>query len=250
MRLRAIYKERAALLAAACLGIVSLSLPHGAGAIVGKSANGAKWQNQIVMVLSRSGSRAGFCSGVVLTRMIILTAAHCVANVRDSRVYLPGQPLLPLSRIATHPDFHADAPRTRSRSIDLALVEITEPLPAEFAAPAFAGAQRYEVGTAFEIGGFGVSREDDAKTSGALRVGYVALRAPLSSVLLWLEDPEHETGACTGDSGGPVFTGAGQLAAIIAFAEGAGSRRCGRLTQAVLIAPHLGWIQRVVAGWR
>jgi hypothetical protein len=250
MRLRAIYKERAALLAAASVAIVSLILPNGAGAIVGKSANGAKWQNQVMMVLSRSGSRAGFCSGVVLSRTIILTAAHCVANASDTRVYLPGQPLLPLSRIAKHADFHADAPRTRGRSIDLALVEITEPLPAEFAAPAFAGAQRYEAGTAFEIAGFGVSREEDAKTSGALRVGHVALRAPLSSVLLWLDNPQHETGACTGDSGGPVFTQDGKLAAIIAFAEGLGSRRCGRLTQAVLIAPHLRWIQRVIAGWR
>jgi hypothetical protein len=250
MRLRAIYKEWAALLAAASVAIVSLILPNGAGAIVGKSANGAKWQNHVVMVLSRSGSRAGFCSGVVLSRRIILTAAHCVANVSDTRVYLPGQPLLPLSRIAKHPDFHADAPRTRSRSIDLALVEITEPLPAEFAAPAFAGARRYEAGTAFEIAGFGVSREEDAKTSGALRMGHVALRAPLSSVLLWLDNPQHETGACTGDSGGPVFTADGKLAAIIAFAEGLGSRRCGRLTQAVLIAPHLRWIQRVIAGWR
>jgi hypothetical protein len=250
MQLRAIYRKRVGLLAAACVAIVSLVLPHGAGAIVGRSTAGAKWQNHVVMVLSRSGRQAGFCSGVVLTRTIILTAAHCVANVSDTRVYLPGQPLLPLSRIAKHPDFHADAPRTRSRSIDLALVEIIEPLPAEFAAPPFAGAQRYEVGTAFEIAGFGVSREDDAKTSGTLRLGQITLRAPLSSVLLWLEDPEHETGACTGDSGGPVFTEGGQLAAIIAFAEGLGSRQCGRLTQAVLIAPHLGWIQRVVAGWR
>jgi S1-C subfamily serine protease len=249
MRLRAIYKERAALLAAACVATVSLIMPHGAGAIVGKSANGAKWQSHVVMVLSRSGRQAGFCSGVVLTRTIILTAAHCVANPNDTRVYLPGQPLLPLSRIAKHPDFHADAPRTRSRSIDLALVEITEPLPAEFAAPAFAAAQRYEVGTAFEIAGFGVSREDDAKTAGTVRAGHVTLRAPLSSVLLWLEDPQHETGACTGDSGGPVFTRDDKLAAIIAFAEGSGSRRCGKLTQAVLVAPHRGWIEGIIASW-
>jgi hypothetical protein len=250
MRLRAIYKERAALLAAACGAIVSLILPHGAGAIVGRSTDDTKWQNHVVMVLSRSGSRAGFCSGVVLTRTIILTAAHCVANASDTRVYLPGQPLLPLSRIAKHPDFHADAPRTRSRSIDLALVESIEPLPAEFAAPPFAGAQRYEAGTAFEIAGFGLSREDAAKTSGALRVGHVALRAPLSSVLLWLDDPQHETGACTGDSGGPVFTEGGKLAAIIAFAEGAGARRCGKLTQAVLIAPQRAWIEGVIQNWR
>jgi S1-C subfamily serine protease len=224
-------------------------LPKGADAIVGRKADGTKWQTHLVMVLSRSGTEAGFCSGVVLTRRIILTAAHCVANASDSRIYLPGQPLMPLSRIAKHPDFHADAPRTRSRSIDLALVETADALPAEFTAPAFAPPTLYEIGTTFEIAGFGVAREGDAKTSGTLRTGSVTLRAPLSSVLLWLDDPQRETGACTGDSGGAVFTLDGRLAAIIAFAEGAGSGRCGKLTQAVLIAPHREWMERVIASW-
>jgi S1-C subfamily serine protease len=249
MRLRAIYKGRGARVAAAWVAAFLL-LPHPAGAIVGGSADGTKWQRQVVMILSRSGSGAGFCSGVVLTRNIILTAAHCVAGASQARVYLPGQPLLPLSRIAKHPGFHADAPRTRSRSIDLALLETAEALAADFVAPQFADAARYEIGTTFDIAGFGVSREDEAKTSGVLRTGSVTLRAPLSSVLLWLDEPQHETGACTGDSGGPVLTQDGKLAAIIAFAEGEGSRHCGKLTQAVLIAPHREWINRIIAGWR
>jgi hypothetical protein len=232
-----------------CLAVL-LSLPHRASAIVGRSVDGAKWQSQVVMVLSRSGKQAGFCSGVVLTRTIVLSAAHCISNASDTRVYLPGQPLIPLRRIARHPGFHADAPRTRSRSIDLALIETAEALPAEFIAPAFAATQRYEAGTSFEIAGFGVAREDDAKTSGTLRAGHVTLRAPLSSVLLWLEDSHHETGACTGDSGGPVFTEDGKLAAIVAFAEGSGSRLCGKLTQAVLIAPEQAWIEGVIQSWR
>jgi hypothetical protein len=225
-------------------------LQSGAHAIVGKSADGAQWQHHVVMVLSRSGTYAGFCSGVVLTRKIILTAAHCVSGANDARAYVPGQPLLALRRIARHPDFHADAPRTRSRSIDLALIETADALPSEFTAPALAGAQRYEAGTSFEIAGFGVGRENDAKTSGALRTGRVTLRAPLSSVLLWLDDPQHRTGACTGDSGGPVFTEDGKLAAIIAFAEGEGTRHCGKLTQAVMIAPQREWIEGSIAGWQ
>jgi S1-C subfamily serine protease len=238
----------AACLAATCLS--ALLAPPTAIAIVGNAADGAKWQRHVVMILSRSGSRAGFCSGVVLTRTIILTAAHCASAASDTRIYLPGQPLLPLRRIAKHPNFHTDAPRTRSRSIDLALVQTADPLPAEFTAPISAIEQRYELGTAFEIAGFGVSREDEAKTSGIFRIGHVALRAPLSSVLLWLEDTQHQTGACTGDSGGPVFTHDGKLAAIIAFAEGQGSQQCGKLTQAVLIAPQREWIERVIASWR
>lgn len=227
-----------------------LLLTPAAHAIVGEVADGTNWQRHVVMVLSRSGKQAGFCSGVVLTRTIILTAAHCVSNPSDTRAYIPGQPLLALRRVATHPDFHADAPRTRSRSIDLALIETAEPLPAEFTAPAFADAARYEIGTSFEIAGFGVAREGDAKSSGTLRAGRVSLRAPLSSVLLWLEDAQHETGACTGDSGAPVFTADGKLAAIVAFAEGEGTRRCGKLTQAVLVAPQRAWIENVMRSWR
>ena len=221
-----------------------------ASAIVGRSTGAAPWQRHVVMVLSRSGKQAGFCSGVVLTRTIILTAAHCVSNPSDTRAYIPGQPLLALRRVVKHPDFHADAPRTRSRSIDLALIETADPLPAEFTAPAFADALRYEIGTSFEIAGFGVAREGDAKSSGTLRTGRVSLRAPLSSVLLWLESPQHETGACTGDSGGPIFTADGKLAAIVAFAEGEGARHCGKLTQAVLVAPQRAWIEGVIQGWR
>ena len=242
MQLRAIH-------AATALAFAVLA-PQIAHAIVGKSADGAHWHSHVVMVLSRSGTRAGFCSGVVLTQTIILTAAHCVSDANDTRVYVLGQPLLALRRVAKHPGFHADAARTRSRSIDLALIETADALPGEFSAPAFADATRYDAGTAFEIAGFGVARESDAKTSGTLRVGNVTLRAPLSSVLLWLEDAQHETGACTGDSGGPVFTGDGRLAAIIAFAEGEGSHHCGKLTQAVLVAPQRAWMERVMAGWR
>jgi secreted trypsin-like serine protease len=248
MRLSAIHKRRAASLAAICL--TALLVPRTATALVGKSADGAKWRNHVVMVLSRSGSRAGFCTGVVLTRSVVLTAAHCLSAASDARVYLPGQPLLSPARIAKHPDFHADAARTRSRSIDLALIETAEALPADLSAPAFADTAHYEIGTAFEIAGFGVSREDDAKTSGTLRTAHVTLHAPLSSVLLWLDDPQNETGACTGDSGGPVFTESGTLAAIIAFAEGSGRRHCGKLTQAVLLAPQRQWIDNVIASWR
>jgi Trypsin len=218
-------------------------------AVVGPASDGAQWQKHVVMVLSRSGARAGFCTGVVLTRAIILTAAHCVSNASDTRAYLPGRPLLPVRQVAKHPDFHADAPRTRTRSIDLALIRLAEPLPSEFAAPPLADASPYPAGTAFNIAGFGVSHEGDEKTSGVLRIGSVKLRAPLSSVLLWLEDADGEIGGCTGDSGGPVLTTKGELAGIIAFAEGGGSRHCGALTQAMQIAPQRVWIESIMQRW-
>ncbi len=239
--------------AALAMGIV-LILPQDGGAIVGRSSDAAKWQDQAVMVLSRSGTRAGFCSGVVLAPTIIFTAGHCVVAPGDTRIYVQdhnGRPhFVAVSRVARHPGFRPDAPRTRSRSVDLALVQTADALPQEFAPPVLAEAAAYSAGAAFEIAGFGVSRENDPKSSGVLRSAIVALRPPLSSLLLWLDSAQHETGACTGDSGAPVFDESGKLAAIIAFAEGSGARKCGALTQAVLIAPHRAWINGVIAEWR
>ncbi|GAC1333137.1 MAG: trypsin-like serine protease [Beijerinckiaceae bacterium] len=225
-----------------------------AAAIVGDSFDGAPWRRHVVMVLSRSGTRAGFCSGVVLAPTIILTAAHCVARAADARIYVrgdSGEPrFLTLARIAKHPGFRANAPRTRERSIDLALLETAESLPSQFAAPPLAGAANFEVGSKLRVAGFGVTREGEATSSGVLRIAELAVRPPLSSVLLWLDSQHRDSGACTGDSGGPVFTQEGQLAAIIAFAEGSGSHHCGTLTQAVLIAPHQAWIDGMIQRWR
>ena len=75
-----------------------------------------------------------------------------------------------------------------------------------------------------------------------------SLRAPLSNVLLWLEGAEG-VGACTGDSGAPVFSG-GAVVGIVAYAQAARGRGCGGLTQAVRIAPHAAWVESVVKGWR
>jgi hypothetical protein len=85
-----------------------------------------------------------------------------------------------------------------------------------------------------------------------LRGARLAARAPLSSILLWADDPEHQgAGACTGDSGGPIVTGGlGKVIAITAWSAGAhvGSR-CGALTQGALIAPQAGWIESVLKRW-
>ena len=96
--------------------------------------------------------------------------------------------------------------------------------------------------------GFGVARAGDASTSGVLRRARLALRAPISNVLLWLDSAEG-AGACTGDSGAPVFSN-GALVAIVAFAQGQHGRGCGGLTQAVRVAPYRNWVDATIAGWR
>ena len=230
---------------------------HDAKALVGASSDGGAFAPHVVMVLKSStrGAGAGICSGVVVARDIVLTAAHCVGLAGETRVHFRGdggEPvLLSVAAVATHPQYRANAARTRERSIDLALVRSATPLPARFhPAPLDAG-RAISVGDRFRIAGFGVTRERVGPSAGVLRAGTLAARAPLSAILLWAEDPERGGfGACEGDSGGPVFTEAGDtVVALVDWAEGANGKGCGKLTQGALVAPQRGWIDAVSRGW-
>ena len=93
-----------------------------ARAIVGESADGAAHADETVMVLSRDAQGSGFCTGIVLTPRVILTAAHCLRAPSDMLVHFrdaDGAPVVVevLAKLA-HPDYRADAapaPRTLDR---------------------------------------------------------------------------------------------------------------------------------------
>lgn len=240
-----------------CIVVSALLLGAGgqAQALVGPADEGGPLEAHVVMVLKRAPSGSGFCSGVVIAQNVVLTAAHCVAKTDDTRVHFhepAGQPMLkPVAAVAVHPQYRAGAIKTRERSIDLALVRTATPLPARFSPVAIETTPHVTPGMQFVIAGFGVAREELAETAGVFRTGILAARTPLSGVLLWAEDPQKKgLGACSGDSGGPIFDMQGtRIVAITDWAEGEGRKGCGGLTQGAYVAPQLGWIDSVLAGW-
>lgn len=229
--------------------------PCPAVAIVGPAREAPAFVPYVVMVLTHEGGGGSFCSASVITPDTILTAAHCVTNPRDTFIRLPdqnGEPgLRAIAEIAVHPGYRRDAARRHLLSIDLALVRLAEPLPARFQPVAFAEPGAEKPGQIYQIVGFGISEEDEAGTGGVLREGRVIADGRRSSTLVWLRDPyDAGLGACTGDSGAPVFTlGTPRLVAVAVWAKGEGMSRCGALTQAVLVAPQLDWIESVLRSW-
>jgi hypothetical protein len=100
--------------------------------------------------------------------------------------------------------------------------------------------------------GYGVGREGEGTSAGVLRDAALQVRAPLSKVLLWAEDPSGAgSGGCTGDSGGPIVADDGaKVLAITTWSSGTGGKRCGAVTQGPLIAGQRAWIDGVLEKWR
>jgi hypothetical protein len=210
-----------------------------------------------VMVL---GSKGSFCSAIVLNPYVLLTAAHCVSGSPDYRVHWrdkDGQPVLrEPAAIVLHPGYAKNAARDRKRSIDLAMIRLAEPLPPQFKSVALSDL-RPRTDDRLIVGGYGLSTENDPATGGTFRAATLATIEPYgpSSILVWLSDPvsgpkAKGAGACTGDSGGPIFDSAYALVAVTVYAEGPGQARCGALTQGLLVAPQRSFIETTLKKWQ
>jgi Trypsin len=226
--------------------LVALFPPGPVAALIG-AAPDSRFADRVAMVLMRGSGEAGFCSALVLDSRTLLTAAHCLKTTRDMAVFYRdaagGAVIIPVAATLAHPLYRADAIRARVESIDAALIRTARPLDARFAAAAISSEGALSAGEPVILTGFGVTRAGDWKSGGQLRSVALAVREPLSSVLIWASDAQGgEAGACSGDSGAPVWSSGGEAIAIAAWAQAQRGRGCGGLTQGPLLAPLRGWI--------
>jgi hypothetical protein len=237
---------------------LALLAPLPAGAIVGGRPAPAEISPHAALIVSTRGAS---CTGAVLTLDLLLTAAHCVEPKADYAVavFEGGAPkLVPIERVVLHPRFDPEHFRARKPTPDLALVKIAGALPLSYRPARLArDVVQPKPGETFTLAGYGMTREGDGKSAGKLHaVTLPAIGNTIDSTGVIMTRLSagggRNAGACTGDSGGPVFVGDRhalgldpRVAAIIGWTTGAKERACGLVTGATLVTPQLEWIAQV-----
>jgi len=237
----------------ACLSGMVLTAP--VFGLVGPAREAPEFAPYVVTVLDQSAGGASFCTASVIAPNVVLTAAHCVSNLSNTRVFFQGGHsqlvFFDIAAIAVHPEFRPKISRKHLISIDLALLRIAGPLPAKFKPIELTDSGVVATGQPFRMAGFGRADESVSGTSGVLRAGILVASGPKSPVLVWLADPNGTgLGGCTGDSGAPVFAiDQPVLVAMAIRAKGNNGFSCGAMTEAVLIGPQMPWIRKILQAW-
>jgi secreted trypsin-like serine protease len=231
-----------------------------ADAIVGGGVPSADGVGRSVVTIV--GSRGNFCTGALIAPKIVLTAAHCVQPGADYKIVEYGadkQPSLQdVKRVAIHPAFKMEAMLAHRATADVALLQLGSPATGKVASTLGLPNIPISVGSRFTIAGIGVTVRGDGKSGGTIRVaGLIATGKP-GTLQIRLVDPVNQgardgLGACTGDSGGPVFedkqTGPA-IIGVVSWSTGPnGSAGCGGLTGVTPLTLYRDWLVQTARQW-
>lgn len=235
-------------LAFACM--VALCAP--AAAIVGGARNAGATGKHIVMIVGARGNRGTLCTGTALTRDLVLTAAHCMAEGRYQIIPSMGAAATPIGAIARHPRYDAQSYARGRVTADVALIKLAVPLPDHISpAPLAAEGEVVAAGDRLLIAGFGVTVEGKDTSTGLARVVDLIVTGRPGTLQIRLVDPATRgersgLGACIGDSGGPAFrknVDKLMVIGVINWSTGpAESEGCGGMTGVTPLTLYRGWV--------
>lgn len=238
----------AVMLASPCYAIVGGAAPSNDG--VGRA------------VVTIIGSRGNFCSGSLIAPSLVLSVGHCVQPGAEYKIVeydsARNPQLKDVKRVAVHPGFQMQAMLAHRATADVALLQLE--IPAKGKTPARLGVplEPISLGAKFTIAGIGVTVRGDGKSGGIIRAANLVATGKPGTLQIRLVDPATQgtregLGACTGDSGGPVFEeqqNGPAIIGVISWSTGPnGSGGCGGLTGVTPLTLYRDWVLQTARQW-
>jgi len=227
-------------------------------AIVGGAAPATEDVGRSVVTIV--GSRGNSCSGTLIAPDLVLSVAHCVGPGAIYKIVEYSgdrQPQLKdVRRVATHPGFDMKTMLAHRATADVSLLQLETPKanPSAIGVPTTPLA----AGNRFTIAGIGVTVRGNGKSAGVVRSADLVATGHPGTLQIRLVDPaaggtRAGLGACTGDSGGPVFEdqqGKPMVIGVIDWSTGPnGSDGCGGLTGVTPLTLYRDWIAQIAKRW-
>lgn len=220
------------------------------GMVGGAAPAGDSGRSVVLLV----GSHGQSCTGVALARDLVLTAGHCVLPGSDYKLVdfdaAHSPTLKDIANITRHPGFDVNAVLRHRVTADVALLKTTAPMknPPAALAPTSGTVM---VGDRFIVIGYGLAKPGDGKSGGVIRSATLVVTGQPGTLQIRLVDPATKgqssgLGACTGDSGAPVFRQSGGLlmvAGVVSWSTGPDNAAgCGGLTGVTPLSRYRDWV--------
>ncbi len=238
--------------------IVMLLPPQPAAAMVG----GAPADASATAVVTIVGSRGNFCTGALIAPDLVLSAAHCTMPGATYKIVdydANRQPRLrDVKQVVSHPQFNVQGILAHRASADVALLQLAAPMAGHAVAPLGVPRAPLATGNAFSVSGIGVTVRGDGRSGGVARTAALVATGQPGSLQIRLVDPATNNataglGACTGDSGGPVFetqNGRPVIIGVVSWSTGANNTAgCGGLTGVTPLTLYRDWIMQTSRSW-
>ncbi len=225
--------------------------------------------------IRHSGATGGFCSGTLISPLVVVTAAHCAVVEPSPGVVRPSSPeslqvaaghldsfsvndanMRQVFEVRVHPDYDHDFIMGRSRDgagqggigapNDIALLVLARPFDDVPLAPLLTRERERELIRHGDIGfvaGYGVHDLDNGLTGELYISDAVIDIIGLRELLTTRIDPLGDS--CYGDSGGPLYVPTDQgdfLVGLVSRGRSDVKRDCGDGGVYTLLSAHLPWI--------